>query len=39
MLIRVVGWVVLVHILQIVIWGFFYAWSGTRDHCSNTMGT
>ena len=24
---RVVGWVVLVHLLQIVIWGFFYAWS------------
>ena len=27
MLIRVAGWVVLVHLLQIVIWGFFYAWS------------
>jgi hypothetical protein len=27
MLICVAGWAVLVHLLQIVIWGFFYAWS------------
>jgi len=27
MLICIVGWAVLLHLLQIVIWGFFYAWS------------
>ena len=27
MLICVAGWAVLLHLLQIVIWGFFYAWS------------
>ena len=26
MLICVVGWAILMHLLQIVIWGFFYAW-------------